>query len=51
MKQTAQALQDAGEAGIIHRDVKPENLLITRRGRVKVADFGLAGSSMPRMPT
>ena len=41
MKQTAQAIGAAGEAGLIHRDVKPENLLMTRRGRVKVADFGL----------
>ncbi|WP_293786583.1 protein kinase, partial [uncultured Aeromicrobium sp.] len=37
-----QALAEAHAAKLIHRDVKPENVLITPSGEVKVADFGLA---------
>jgi beta-lactam-binding protein with PASTA domain/predicted Ser/Thr protein kinase len=42
MEPVLQALAAAHGAGIVHRDVKPENILIASDGRVKVADFGLA---------
>ena len=38
----AEALQHSHEAGIIHRDVKPANIMITNTGEVKVMDFGIA---------
>ncbi len=40
--QTSRALYEAHQAGLVHRDVKPGNLLITPDGHVKITDFGIA---------
>jgi serine/threonine protein kinase len=40
--QIGEALREAHEHGVIHRDIKPHNILITDSGHVKVADFGIA---------
>lgn len=38
----ARALEHAHEQGLIHRDIKPDNILLTKKGVIKVADLGLA---------
>ena len=46
---TAMGLQHAHEQGLIHRDIKPGNVMVTPEGMVKVLDLGLAGFLQPEM--
>src|SRR5258708_25123247 len=48
-QQVAEGLDATYKRGVVHRDLKPQNILINRRDVVKIVDFGLARGNMPTL--
>ena len=50
IEQTARALHAAHESGVIHRDIKPGNIMVTPDGAPVILDFGLANAHRRERP-